>query len=465
MKSNEKPEGSKSTARNEKENIYSLKGFDKVFKFTLKQTFKNKAYIVSLVMFILIMSLMGPIQYFSMKSGMDAGNSVESDMIEKPVSEKIIIYDATNLNLDVKGLRLKDIGLEKIDIEIISGVPGDVNPEASGALEALGKKEILVNVSIEPEGYKVSAIRADDSEVPVSEVDSISSYISGRVNDIKIASSGVREDDVKLIQKGIYTKDPVSEEDYLVETSNAISNDKMRSLMLIYSILIMIVSTMSASYIIASVTEEKTSKLVEGLLVSVRPMALLMGKICGMMVYIITVLVCGFIGSQISRIVMKTAFGIDITSGAAQFDFSMLFKFGIGGLLVIIVSIILAYLAFGGLSGMMGSACTKTEDVQSATGSVMMIVMGGYLAATIIPGMNSDKAVAISSLVPPLSFYTAPVYFLTERISLPFFALSVAIQVFLVVAIMVICAKTYRRLILNDSSKPKLAEILKALKG
>ena len=57
-----------SNAKNEKENIYSLKGFDKVFKFTLAQTFKNKAYIVSLVMFILVMSLMGPIQYFSSKS-------------------------------------------------------------------------------------------------------------------------------------------------------------------------------------------------------------------------------------------------------------------------------------------------------------------------------------------------------------------------------------------------------------
>ncbi len=449
----------------EKENIYSLKGFDKVFNFTLKQTFKNKAYIVSLVMFILIMTLMGPIQYFSMKSGMDAGNSMESDVIDKPVLEKLIIYDGTNLSLDNRNLKLKDIGLEKIDTEIITAFAGEADPGSSEKAAGLGKKDVLVEIGIEPEGYMVSVIKSDDSEVPVKEIDSIASHISGRVNDIKIEISGVAEDDVKLIQNGVYTKGPVSEEDYRVETSSVMSNNKMRSLLLIYSILIMIVSTMSASYIIASVTEEKTSKLVEGLLVSVRPMALLMGKICGMLVYIITVLVCGFIGSQISRIVMKSVMGIDITTGEAQFDFSMLFKFGIRGLIIILFAIIIAYLAFGGLSGMMGSACTKTEDVQAASGTVMMVVMGGYLASSVVSGINTDIVVTIATLVPPLSFYTAPVYYLAGRISLPFFALAMAIQILIVLTIMIVCAKTYRKLILNDSSKPKLVEILRALKG
>ena len=52
-----------------------------------------------------------------------------------------------------------------------------------------------------------------------------------------------------------------------------------------YSILAMILCLMSASYVIRAVVEEKDSRLVELLLVSVKPMALLAGKILAVMAF------------------------------------------------------------------------------------------------------------------------------------------------------------------------------------
>ena len=40
-------------------NIYSCTGLAKVFSFTLSQTFKNRAYRVSYIMFIVLMMVMG----------------------------------------------------------------------------------------------------------------------------------------------------------------------------------------------------------------------------------------------------------------------------------------------------------------------------------------------------------------------------------------------------------------------
>ena len=52
---------------------------------------------------------------------------------------------------------------------------------------------------------------------------------------------------------------------------------------MIYSILVLMVSIFSVSYIVRAVVEEKSSKLVETLLVSIRPLALILGKILAVM--------------------------------------------------------------------------------------------------------------------------------------------------------------------------------------
>lgn len=453
----------KSNAKKDKENIYSLKGFDKVFKFTLAQTFKNRAYIVSLIMFVILMALMGPIQYFSSRTGQNGAEAMSKKKIDEPVAANMTVIDATALSLNVDDLKLNDLGYENVNTTVISAAQIDF--DFSEKLNTLAKDEIVTVISIEQTGYNVSVIQGNESDVPVEELDVVSDYISERVEEIKIEKSSVSEEEVNLLKNGVYTNSVMSEADYRETVSNELSRGKLMGLSMIYCILIMIVSTMSSSYIISSVTEEKTSKLVESLLVSVRPMALLLGKICGMLIYIITILVLGFGSSKVSSFIIKNCFGVDMSSGLSSTDFGALLRFGVGGTLLIFISILIAYIAFGGFSGMMGSACTKTEDVQSATGTVMGLVMFGYMGAVMAAAMDLPIVNTLATLIPPFSFYTSTVYYLAGRINLPMFLLSFAIQIVVVIAILLLCAKTYRRLILSGNTKPKLINVLRALKN
>lgn len=453
----------KSNAVNEKENIYSLKGFDKVFKFTLAQTFKNKAYRVSLIMFIVLMAAMGPIQYFSSRSQMAATESMTSVKIKDAVTENITIVNQTNVAFSDKNIAKEDVGLGHTNIQVIDGAEDD----SSTVIAGLGKKDLCAFITRDASAFKVDVIRSDDSEVSNEEIDNVGAILQESFNNARLEGANMDQSDVQLIQKGVYTEGVMTQEEYVAAQSNAITSSKMMSFFLVVAILIFIVSTMSTSFIISSVTEEKTSKLVESILVSVRPMALLMGKVCGMMAYILSILVGGFVGSKISNLVMKYGFNIDTSAGisAGQFDFNMIFQFGTIGVVLIVISVLITYFAFGGFSGMIGAACTKTEDVQSASGTVMTVVMLGYLGSTFIMGMDLPIVNTIASLVPPFSFYTSVVYYLTGRISLVLFLLSILIQLLTVAGICILCAKTYRRLILNDSSKPKLIEVLRAAKN
>ena len=453
---------SKSNAVNEKENIYSLKGFSKVFKFTLTQTFKNKAYIISLIVFVLTMSLMGPIQYFSAKSSMSASESLLSNKVKDAATTNLIVLNETNVSVDAESLGLSDNGLGGAALDIIA----DGSKTASDVISGLGKTDVAVIIRFENNTYKVETVRAEDSDIQNEELDKIGSIFEEGFNTARMKAQNLDQEKIAMLQKGVYTNSVKTQEEYIAAKSDTYTQNQMMGIFSVYSILIMIVSTMSASFIVSSVTEEKISKLVEGLLVSVRPMALLMGKVCGMMVYVITILISGFVSSKVVNLVMEKVLHLDMSAGAsAGYDFAALFKFGAVGLIIILVCILITYLAFGGFSGMLGAACTKTEDAQSATGTVTMLVFIGYFASMMIT--SNDKAIVstVASLVPPVSFFTAPVYYLTGRISLPIFAASLLIQIAIVVGICLLCAKTYRKLIINDSSKPKLRDVLRAVKG
>lgn len=453
---------SKGNAVNERENIYSLKGFSKVFKFTLAQTFKNKAYIASLVLFIIIMSLMGPIQYFSAKSGMSITESMSGNKIENAVTKSIIVLNETNVNVDADSFGLSDHGMDGVAFDIIS----DGSKTASDVISGLGKTDVAVLIRFEDNTFKLEVVKSEDSDIENEELDKISSIFEEGFNTARMKAQNLDQQKIEMLQKGVYTNSVKTQEEYVAAKSDTYTKNQLMGIFSVYSILIMIVSTMSASFIVSSVTEEKISKLVEGLLVSVRPMALLMGKVCGMMVYIITIILGGFLSSKIVSLVMEKGFKLDMSAGPSTgYDFGALFKFGAVGLIILLVCILITYLAFGGFSGMLGAACTKTEDAQSATGTVTMLIFIGYFASMMIT--SNDKAIVsiIASLVPPVSFFTAPVYFLTGRIGIPVFALSLFIQVALVIGICLLCAKTYRKLIINDSSKPKLLDVLRAVKG
>ena len=223
----------------------------------------------------------------------------------------------------------------------------------------------------------------------------------------------------------------------------------------------MIVS-LSNSFIIASVTEEKQSKLVESLLVSVRPMALLMGKICGMMGYVLSILACGFIGSKISDYIMSDIMKVDVSlySGSGL-DFSLFRNFGLKGLVVLLFALIVGYLTFAVIGGIMGSACSKVEDTQNATGIVMTIVMIGYMGAIFIGMADKPLLNKILALIPPFSYFSAPIMYVSGRIGIMSLLGTFLIQVIILALLVLLCARVYRTLILSDSSTPKIMQILK----
>ena len=238
-----------------------------------------------------------------------------------------------------------------------------------------------------------------------------------------------------------------------------------------YAIVVMMLCMMSTAFLLRAVVEEKESKLVELLMVSVSPLALLGGKILAVMLYVAALLLLVLLGMGGSVLLTGLLFGPG--TGTAALSAVLPYLTGgdggilraVGTVLVVLVSLLLAYLTLSIVGGIAGACCSNMEDVGSANGAVLLIVMGGYLVSCVVGVVPSHGLAVFASLCPILSLYCAPVQWAAGNVSLAVLLASWVLQLVVIAALMLLCARVYRELIVHRGSRVKLKQLLKMAKG
>lgn len=435
-------------------NIYSCEGISKVFAFTLTQTFKNRAYRISFIIFIVMMMVMGPMNYLSASAGMNAAKSTDAINDEMDL-KRITFVNTTYIPFTSADAELEDTGFAVAELGDADAVPEHLADDEIAVL--IDRKKVE-----EQDTYVVNAIVSDTSNITGAELDALCDHLMERFVQARRDAANLGEAQMEILQKGLEDGGAMSYEEYKAEQNSTYTNRQLGNYNMTYSLILMILVALTGSYVVASVMEEKTSKLVENLMVSVRPLALIFGKILAMMCYVLSMIVIGAAGSFISNGIMNSVAGPSVAlEVSGMLNFSQLFTFaGVKGL-IMLPCILLTYLMFSILAGLMGSACIKMEDSASAIGTIAMLNMAGYMVGMMLPNFAGTKALTIASVIPFVSSYIAPVAYICGRVPLWAFLLGLALQIVICVVLFVVCAKTYRKLIVNDSKKIGLAGILK----
>ena len=433
-------------------NIYRMDGIEKVFRFTLKQTFKNKGYLFSFIFMIVMMGLMGPISTISASSSEKAIQNTEAINSENEATE-IIIADDTDVSLDLNDL-------ESLNKTSFKDVPISIYNDTD-MISGLSDTEIGIAIEKDDDGYIVRGVVSDESKITSLQLDALTKEIYRIFDDVR-KQSILTEEQYELVTGGISTGSVLSEQDYFDKIQAKTPSSQVTILSTVFSIILMVLVSMTVSYVITSVMEEKTSKLVENLLVSVRPLALIMGKIFAMMVYVVLMLFCAGIASGISSAVtgsfVKSEAAVEMSE---HVDFTMLFGLSPWKILILLLSMVLTYLMFSIMAGIMGSACTKAEEVGPTVMIINFLGIAGYVAAILVSNFDNKMMYYIFSVVPFISSYIGPVSFICGRIPFWIYFIGLALQIMLIIFLFMLCAKVYRKLIVNDSKKLRLGEILK----
>ncbi|WP_018119332.1 ABC transporter permease [Corynebacterium mastitidis] len=186
------------------------------------------------------------------------------------------------------------------------------------------------------------------------------------------------------------------------------------------------------------VTEEKSSRVIEIILASARPLDFLAGKLVGnLAVGLLSTLLVSAVGVAS---LLLTGLADDL-----HFRFSLVPLFA--------VTYLLGMLFFGSLWAAAGSLVSRTEDLAATQSPLLGLVFATFYAPFIGMDATDSTLMHVLSWVPPFSLSLAPTQYAAEEMGLLQLTASYAILALSVVAVLWLAARIYRRSILRNGQK------------
>lgn len=224
-------------------------------------------------------------------------------------------------------------------------------------------------------------------------------------------------------------------------------HDQRLALALIIVALLYLSLLLYGSMVAQGVVEEKSSRVVELLLATVRPWQLLSGKVLGLgLVGLIQLFAIGVVG-----LLLAIVTGVVTISGTA-----------IGTLAWGLLWYLLGYLLYATVFAAVGSLVSRQEDVQSVLMPITMVLVVAFvLGFAVISRSPGGTTATVLSLLPPLSPILMP-----GRIALAAAPLwQVALAIVLTLATVVLLARfggvVYRNSVLHMGPRLRLRDALR----
>lgn len=389
-----------------------LSGTGAVFKFTLAQYMKSKSTIITMLLLVLA----------SLGSLLIAAYSMDG----------------------AEELSISEINLENSsDVMMTAEMIKDVNP-AFGALTENPDADVTVSVAFDGGSWAVSA-RGD---APQSELEALETAAAAAFN---AARAGMTA----------YASRAVTMEEYLSDDDGS---DFAASFTVtyVYGVIVLILVMLSSGYIVRSVIEEKASRLVETLILSVSPMALILGKIlaclCLVAMQLMLMVLGGGAAILISKYFMSSNALIQMVSSTGAM--SALKNLDILSAFALIISILLGFFTFAEIASISSACCDRMEDMNSATMAVMLPALAGYLLGCMAPAFEGAAATVLS-FIPFASVFIAPAKYITGGIQAWVLPVSWAIQAGVIVILARFGKRVYSELIIHRGERIKLCGLLR----
>ena len=396
-----------------------LTGTGRVFRFTLAQYLKSPATIVTMLIMVAAMIASVFIAGFSV----DSGESAAAGTIES-----VNIINRTGFPVTAGDIAACDPYFAAL---------AETSPDKADATLTIEKRD---------DGYAVQAAgeNADNGDIIRLE--------SAALNAFELARAGASPYIGQAMTMEEYTGGQTEDDDFAASFTVSY----------VYSILVLVLTMLSSSYIIRSVIEEKASRLVEMLMVSVKPLALILGKILASMCLVViqlalmaagsfaAVKLLGHFGGNTEMVSMVTSTGA--LSVLVQLDGFSVFA--------AIISILLGFFTFALIGGLSASCCDSMEDMNTASMATVFSALGGYLAAMAASGLGGTGA-AVFSMIPFVSIFVAPVKYLEGHIGIGVLAAAWALQIAVIVLLAYVCRRAYAALIMHTGSRVKLKGLLR----
>lgn len=348
-------------------------------------------------------------------------------------------------------------------------VPSLLSGESEYTVALTGQDSVELEAAIDAasqgfEGFTVKVEQADDAEVAKKLVSDGDADVAIVDNSVLISESGANQDLSLLldsVHQQVGAQRQLSEAGFDVnEVQAALSVAPMEQehlggsdmgarlafgYFMVIALFFMVI--MPVMYVATGVVEEKSSRIVEILLTSLKSWQLLGGKILGLGVL-------GFL-----NLAIPLAVGLGIGGFTDSLDF---LPPGVTStLLSAVVWWALAFAFYSALAGSLSSLVSRQEDINSAIGPMTMLMVVTYVIATIYVWDPTGPVTRVLSFIPPFSVFMMPIRDIVNDAPVWQQLVSGLIMVVAVAGVLALGATIYRRSVMRTGSKIKLMEVLR----
>lgn len=426
---------------------------------SLKRKIKSKWFVI--VNIILMFAIVG---LFNIDSiiGFFGG-----DFNEK---QKIYVIDNTNTSFEI----FKD-SIEKTDINLKNSNSYEVkkyNKSLEDGNKKIKKEEKAIIIELNSDEKDILKAKViSNTFIDTIDYQIITNCLTNLRTNYAIASLGLSEDEITKLYSDIKI-------DRIILDENKKSKDEnMETIMsTVFPFIILpffILSIYLVQMIGAEVNDEKTTRGMEIIISNVSPKTHFASKIIAGNTFVLIQGIILLLDSAIGLLVRKLMGGSNLIAKAG-FDVTDILKKALDTDLInqliyiiplMLISMILTFIAYSLVAGILASMTTNTEDFQQVQTPIVLVSLVGYYLSMMAGIFKGAAFIKVLSFVPFISAILAPSLLVLGQISILDVIIGIIILIFTNFILVKYGLRIYKVGILNYSSKDLWKKMFKAIKN
>ena len=373
---------------------------------------------------------------------------------DKPL--KVLVYDKTNISYPYLKNNIDSLTSELEDKKIVVKSVSNENKK-------IKDDEILISLNLDDNLLKAKVI--SDKKIDSSVYQVIYQGLNATKQQVLMERLNLDTNTLALLSTNIdIDRVVLSDKKSQDENMSLVMSTVFPSLILPFFMLIIFLVQMVGG----EICEEKTTKSMEIIISNVSPKVHLLAKIIANNLFVLLQALLLFIYGLIAFFISSRNGSLnipsEITSVWDSLSASGLINDIVSLLPFLLVLIILSFLAYSLLAGILASMTTNIEDFQQLQTPIVFILLAGYYLAIMAGMFQGSIFLKIAGYIPLISCLLAPTLYIMGEISI----LDILIAIILLIGFLYLLIrygmKIYKVGILNYSNEKVWSKFIKAFR-
>lgn len=373
---------------------------------------------------------------------------------DKPL--KVLVYDKTNISYPYLKNNIDSLTSELEDKKIVVKSVSNENKK-------IKDDEILISLNLDDNLLKAKVI--SDKKIDSSVYQVIYQGLNATKQQVLMERLNLDTNTLALLSTNIdIDRVVLSDKKSQDENMSLVMSTVFPSLILPFFMLIIFLVQMVGG----EICEEKTTKSMEIIISNVSPKVHLLAKIVANNLFVLLQALLLFIYGLIAFFISSRNGSLnipsEITSIWDSLSASGLINDIVSLLPMLLVLIILSFLAYSLLAGILASMTTNIEDFQQLQTPIVFILLAGYYLAIMAGMFQGSIFLKIAGYIPLISCLLAPTLYIMGEISILDILIAIILLVGLLYLLIRYGMKIYKVGILNYSNEKVWSKFIKAFR-